>query len=109
MGGRASWGESRWREVLRRFDASGLSISEFCRREGCSPPTFYQWRKRLASRPPSDRPSPTFAQFILPPVPEQRAAIEIQLPDQTRIALHGPVDREQLGAVLACLARGERC
>jgi hypothetical protein len=37
-----------WRERLDRFEASGLSVKEFCVRESVSNPSFYQWRKKLA-------------------------------------------------------------
>jgi len=36
-----------WVERLARQRRGGLSIAEFCRREGISPPSFYSWRKRL--------------------------------------------------------------
>jgi transposase-like protein len=37
----------RWRERVAQWRASGLSVAEFCRREGLSSPSFYIWRKRL--------------------------------------------------------------
>ena len=40
--------QRRWRDRLRRFARSQLSVAEFCRREQVSAPSFYQWRKRLA-------------------------------------------------------------
>lgn len=40
--------EDAWRSRLARFAHSGLTVVEFCRRERVSPPSFYQWRKRLA-------------------------------------------------------------
>lgn len=40
--------EAFWRFVLCEHAESGLSISEFCRREGVSQASFYQWRKKLA-------------------------------------------------------------
>jgi hypothetical protein len=40
-----------WRERLTRWKCSGLSIAEFCWREEVSPPSFYQWRKRLQRAP----------------------------------------------------------
>ena len=44
--------EMVWRERLARFERSGLSVREFCLKEGCSDPAFYQWRKRLQKRRP---------------------------------------------------------
>ena len=36
-----------WFRRLARFRGSDLTVVEFCRREGVSQPSFYQWRKRL--------------------------------------------------------------
>lgn len=41
--------EARWRERMRRWRSSGLSIRQFCRRDGVGEPAFYSWRKRLAA------------------------------------------------------------
>jgi hypothetical protein len=38
-----------WREVMRRFDASGASVDEFCAREAVSVSSFYRWRARVGS------------------------------------------------------------
>ena len=51
MGRKQSFGaEAVWRERLARFDRGDLTVAEFCRREGVSNPSFYQWRKRLQQR-----------------------------------------------------------
>jgi transposase-like protein len=42
------WNE--WRQRLKGQSKSGLSISEFCRRENLSPHTFHAWRRKLGSR-----------------------------------------------------------
>ena len=48
MGDRRSFkAEAVWRERLARFERGGLTVAEFCRREGVSDPSFYQWRRRL--------------------------------------------------------------
>lgn len=39
---------AKWEERVARHRASGLSVAEFCRREGVHPVTFYGWRRRLA-------------------------------------------------------------
>ena len=41
--------EARWRERMQRWRSSGLSIRQFCRRDGVGEPAFYSWRKRLAA------------------------------------------------------------
>ena len=36
-----------WRERLRRWRSSGLRVADFCRFEGISSASFYQWRRRV--------------------------------------------------------------
>lgn len=42
--------ESRWRDVVHRQADSGLSLREFCTKEGISQPSFYAWRRKLGER-----------------------------------------------------------
>jgi hypothetical protein len=47
MGGReAMWAQRR--ELISRWEQSGLSMAEFCRREGLAYWKFLSWRNRLA-------------------------------------------------------------
>lgn len=39
---------AEWRSRFERFSKSEKSVTEFCRVEGVSLPSFYQWRKKLA-------------------------------------------------------------
>ena len=39
----------QWRDLLARFEVSGLDVSEFCRRASVSTASFYRWRTRLGS------------------------------------------------------------
>ena len=39
--------EAAWRDRLVRFRECGLTVKEYCRQEGVSDPSFYQWRQRL--------------------------------------------------------------
>lgn len=38
-----------WVERLARFSDSGLNSAQFCSREGISLPSFYAWKRRLAT------------------------------------------------------------
>jgi transposase-like protein len=48
-------GEAReyWNEAVRLWAASGLSVREFCGREGLAEHSFYFWRRRLQSENPA--------------------------------------------------------
>ena len=39
-----------WRRRLAKFDSSGLTVVEFCRREQVSQASFYYWSKRIRDR-----------------------------------------------------------
>lgn len=51
--GKAAQRAQQWRERIARQASSGMSVAAFCRQEGMSVPTFYEWRRRL--RQPDDR------------------------------------------------------
>jgi hypothetical protein len=42
--------ERFWRSKLRKWQARGGSVREFCRQEGLSEPSFYAWRKVIEER-----------------------------------------------------------
>lgn len=42
---------AQWRQRMERQRASGLSIVEFCRREGISKATFHVWKRKLHGFP----------------------------------------------------------
>jgi transposase-like protein len=112
------WNE--WRQRLKRQRKSGLSISEFCRREDLSPHTFHSWRRKLlaatrevvAVRPSRQRRAalaapPRPAGFLqLPVAPAlQSPWIELSLADGTVLR----VPQQNTAMVLAVLRelRGE--
>ncbi len=42
--------ESRFFELIRLQQGSGLTVQDFCSNEDIAPSTFYYWRKKLQSR-----------------------------------------------------------
>jgi hypothetical protein len=50
--------EKGWRQVLRRYATSKLTVREFCRREALSEPSFYAWRRTIAERDGETKPKP---------------------------------------------------
>lgn len=104
-----------WEQRCERFARSRLTVREFCRREGVSQPSFYQWRKRLSTGrlPTAEAPvrdadvrvlstvnpqaGPTaFVELNLPDV----SVVELELPNGVRVRI--PADRE---TVLAAAIR----
>src|SRR5689334_18226215 len=49
--GRQRRSESTWRELVERHEQSGLTVAEFCEREGIKSASLYGWRSRLREGP----------------------------------------------------------
>lgn len=47
--------EHFWRQQVRQWRGSGLTIRAFCRQQGLSEASFYAWRRTLAQRDPQTR------------------------------------------------------
>ena len=91
-----------WERRMARFREGRQSVAEFCREEGVSAPSFYQWRKRLAQR---RRPAEAGAGFR-PVRLVGSAGVGVQLPGGTQ--LHVPTsDRRALRLVIDTLARAD--
>jgi len=85
----------QWRERLGRFDQSELTIAEFCRLEGCSTASFYQWRRRLKGAEIPDAPA-----FV--PVDFDSSYLEIGADRSVQIDLPGgAIVRVPSGATVA--------
>ena len=88
----------QWRDRLRRFDRSELTVAEFCRLEGCSVAAFYHWRRRLQSDQLDDR-SATFVPVELPPAmptsPRHSGDWQIELPGGAVIRFDHEIADEQ--------------
>lgn len=94
-----------WQARLERFQTQSITVKEFCRREGVSVPSFYQWKKRLGQQqlaPDSRQPlsTPGFAAVLLT---DQLAAPGpvLRLPGGASIQLTEHVRRECLVELLA--------
>jgi transposase-like protein len=77
-----------WHKRLQRFAQSKLSVTEFCRREGVSAASFYQWRRKLADSSPDDlaQQSPGRAHFI-PVEVAATTGLEVRFPNGVRLTL----------------------
>ena len=53
--------EHVWREIVSRQEQSGLTVTEFCEREGLKPASLYGWRGRLRQEAASEKTSPTLS------------------------------------------------
>lgn len=103
--------ETRWRRRLRQQPDSGLTIHQFCQREGVSTASFHAWKRRLALRavfPTASARTSAFVPVIVSPVlepqPPAAALVTIQLANGGTIALPVTAGVELVRAVVAAVA-----
>ena len=101
--------EQLWRQRLRDWQSSGLSIGVFCARRGLSQASFYAWRRELQRR---DAERPLFVPIRLrtddPPIPGPQA-LEVLLGSGRRIRVAPGFDATTLRQLLAVLEEGASC
>jgi hypothetical protein len=109
--------KSKFLELHRRQQESGLTVKEFCSNEAVSPATFYYWKKKLRKNntkrqefiPLIVKPSPTFPgqnnvnnQASILQTGEVDALLELVYPNGTRLRLKKDLDLSQLRSLI-CL------
>ena len=107
----------QWRARLLRFQESGQTVAEFCRKEKVSEASLYRWRKELVNRvassrsrtpsadlrpgasksrrstAPSERSASPFKPVQVKPGPPAAACLTVRLPGGVQLAVnnHLPV------------------
>ena len=87
-----------WRELISQHGQSGLSVKEFCHKQGICEQSFYAWRKRLANDQPT-----RFALVETGGAASNRPALELVLASGERLHIALGVDETTLRTVLAAL------
>lgn len=96
--------EQFWREVIRDQQASGLSISAFCRQRKVSPASFFAWRRKLTAGD-GENVANKFApiQLARPVAAAGQPGFEVALPNGLRVHVPPEFDADALGELLAVL------
>ena len=68
-----------WRQRIERQGDSGLTVAEFCRREGVPQGSFYSWKRKLRGKSRSKSRRPRSRQTAVPVRLASQAAF-VQLP-----------------------------
>ena len=70
-----------WAQRLQRFARSGLTAAQFCANEGLSLPSFYSWKRRLATAASRDTADNAPGPRLLPVrLTASSTAVELVLP-----------------------------
>jgi len=88
-----------WSERIARYCDCSLTVKEFCRREGVSQPSFYQWKKELVGNSPATSPA------FLPVAFESVSATPttVRLPGGATIELPATISQEELQRIIAAV------
>ena len=101
--------EAVWRRRLRRQPDSGLTIHQFCQREGVSTAAFHAWKRRLALRAAFPT-APAFLPVIVSPahepepLPPAAVLVTIRQANGGQIAIPVTAGVELVRAVVAAVA-----
>jgi hypothetical protein len=97
----------KWRKVIERQQASGLSVATFCRSNGVPASSFFAWKRRLAGSSAgalSASPAGTVPGFVEATISDPRCragSIQIRLRGGRRVLVGRGFDRDLLAEVVA--------
>jgi hypothetical protein len=91
--------ELKWRERIERWKQSKLTVTEFCRQEQVSQPSFFQWRKRLRDESTKADEPLRFVE-LRPTAWSAMPGVQIALPSGAVVTLPGSISTELMTAVV---------
>ena len=97
--------EKMWREAVRAWERSDLTIRDFCAERGLSEHNFHAWRRTLVERAQEEVLPPFVPLQVVGVAANASAGIEIDMPNGTRVHVRAGVDEATLGLVLRLLAK----
>src|SRR6059036_3289245 len=99
--------EQHWRELIQRWQHSGLSVRTFCQRQRLAVPSFYAWRRTLRQRDGRAEQAPAPVTFLPVQVrhdaPDPPAPLELVLAHGRCLRIPPCFDPAHLLALLRAL------
>ena len=101
--------EQHWRQLVERWQPSGLSVRAFCRRHRLAEPTFYAWRRKLrvSNRPTNGTQGPGAVTFLPVHVQDDHTepapCLELVFGGGRHVCIPSGFDTATLRALLAVL------
>ncbi len=99
--------ERRWRRWINQWQASGLSVRDFCRQRGLATASFYYWR-RVLERRAADQVMFAPVQVVADEVLARTSTLEVVLLDGRVVRVAAGFDAATLRQLLAVL-EGRSC
>ena len=101
-----------WRMAIETWQASGLSVRQFCKQEGLQEPTFYSWRKKRTGddSEQEDQHKPKPSAFIEVSMPQSNpTVIELLLTSGNTLRMPTGADSTTLSMVLSVVRAAGLC
>ena len=100
--------EKVWRQIVTKQAKSGLTVRQFCQREGLHESAFYFWRRTIQERGPKrcTRKQPTFVPLVLGDV-HTAASITLELRGGRTLRLSESFPVERLATLAHALDANE--
>jgi len=101
-----------WQMVIETWQDSGMSVSKFCKAEGLSEGTFYNWRKKLSGdqsqrNAHADPSPPAFIEIAMPK--SNHATLELVLCSGNTLRISSTADNKTLTSVISVLRQAGLC
>ena len=90
----------QWKSWLSEHPSSGLTVAEFCIRQGIQPQSFYRWRRKLAQEEATSSAAVQESPFVSVSMISM-SSIEIDLPCGATVRV--PADQSSLERVFRTL------
>ena len=102
-----------WQMAIETWQASGLSVRQFCKQEGLSEPSFYSRRKKLAkvAEPEADNRAINSAEpFIQVSLPQEKSScVELMFSSGHTLRINSGIDDKTLTLVLSAICEAGLC
>ena len=105
-----------WRLAIETWQSSNMSVSQFCRTEGLSGSSFYNWRKKLAGKfgrrqqtPPPQKNSQSSPFVELTSYPRTNVELELILTSGNVLRIASGIDSQTIAEVLVALRKVSLC
>jgi transposase-like protein len=101
--------EQFWRETFSTWQASRLTVREYCQRHQLTETAFHHWRRELRRRDAKSAPRPATPTFVpVRVIPAATLAVEVRCPSGHVVSLPN-ADAVTLRALFAALAPVPPC
>ena len=83
-------------EMVRLCRASGLPISEWCRREGINPDTYFTWTERLQKRGMLEKAASVAQRIVNEPYAPEIVKVQVEAPVQSELKSYPSLSRTNM-------------